>query len=234
MANGVEASFENSEEAALKRLQQYSGKAYDSIQQAIDAGEYLITVYEVITQTSEEYYNSILEEQKEFNKEIEANGELVAKDRNKWTENTKVLSDYVANIEAINKLGFGELITKDMEEFADKARIVVGSTNKVVDALKEQDRVARITSKGFKITEEAAKDFISANAELAKSIALVNGEFFIEQQSLYDLAMAGNTTAQQMIKDQVALTEAVIQGARDRVAALKLEMEALQPKTEHP
>lgn len=210
----------------LNWIENASGEVYKNLDEAREAGWSIAEGLAYGIESAEDYYKRVIIQQRQFNAQIQSGIPLTSEQNAQYQKNNEELNSLVTNSQLASASGLE--LSATMEKYVASATRVLNRTQDVKDELKEQARVQQVVANGFQITKEAAEKLIAANPELAKSIANVNDTLYIEQQALYDLAAAGNTTAQQMIKDQVALTEAVIKAARERVQALKIEVEALQ------
>ena len=202
----------------LSWIENASGEVYKNLEEARQAGWDIAEGLAYGIESAEDYYKRIIIQQRQFNADI-ANGKtLTAEENATYQENNRQLAMLVNNKElAVNA-------TQELDDvynkYAVSATKVLNKSDELTKGLKEQTRTQEIVADGFQITQEAAEKLIAANPELAKSVANVNDAFYMEKQSLYDLAAAGNTVAQQMIKDQIALTEVAIEKTKERIQLL--------------
>lgn len=205
-------------------IQQETGKVYESAQEAIDAGEQIVATYEYVALTAEEYYQNMIADQEALNKKVRDGIELGPEENARWVNNNNTLATYAFNAKiAVEN---GEELEEVQSQIAEKAASANESFTKLNENLIEQDRVARIAADGLEITEEEAQKLITINKDLAVNIGKLNDKFYLERTALYDLARAGNETAQQMVKDQKDRTLANIKAAEDNIKIYETEAEA--------
>lgn len=202
----------------LNWIENASGEVYKNLDEAREAGWSIAEGLAYGIESAEDYYKRVIIQQRQFNAQIQNGIPLTSEQNAQYQKNNEELSNLVTNSQLASASGLE--LSATMEKYVASATRVLNRTQDVKDELKEQARVQQVVANSFQITKEAAEKLIAANPELAKSIANVNDAFYMEKQSLYDLAAAGNTVAQQMIKDQIALTEVAIEKTKERIQLL--------------
>lgn len=209
----------------LDNIAKTRGEVYETVEEAKKAGILITEVFVNVSQTAEEYYGIIVEEQKKFNEQIQNGQELTDEEAAKWNVNNDILVKFVDTMSLASK--HSKDLSKDLIQTGKDASKTVKDFGLLNEQVLEHERVQKIAANGIKITEDAAKSFTVANKNLSSSIGELNGQFYIERDALYSLAAAGNHAAQSLIRSQADATRAALENTKTRIKALIAEQKAM-------
>lgn len=166
-----------------------------------------------------DYINRSIEELNSLNDILNSGQSLVGDQKQKYQELVNVLGEYLTELDAMN-----DGTTLEAAGLDDLRNSLENLLTPAYEIVKQQKAVAE----GFKLTENQAQKLIEKNPELKSSIIEVKDTFYLERDSLIDLASATEELGTVIIDSQTKAALTTKTAVTERLNYLRLEIEAVK------
>lgn len=174
-----------------------------------------------------EKYEKIIELQEDFTKNVLEGAEVTAEEIDEYDKRNTILNQYV---ELLQQLPVEELNDKD-KELIETIIQLSSQYDTVIGKMYSAEASINLLTQGAGLNEVQFKQLIAVYPQLANALTEANGLYILNQESLYDLAAAGDEMARSLIKAQISATENTIANIKQRISMYQTELQALQAYT---
>lgn len=173
--------------------------------------------------SGDDYYEEIINQQEEFVEKVKNNIEVTAEEIELYDERTSEIKKWV---EALESVPYDSLTDAEKNQIK-VGKDLVSNYEDIINTVYNTNDSLNILTKGGNLNEVQFKQLTNVYPNLIDVLEQADGTYRLNEQSLYDLAAAGDSMARSIINNQIAATEATIQSVRDRINAYQQEVTAL-------
>lgn len=175
------------------------------------------------TMSGDDYYAEIIDQQEDFVEKVKNNIEVTTEEIELYDERTSEIKKWV---EALESVPYDSLTDAEKNQIK-VGKDLVSNYEDIINTVYNTNDSLNILTKGGNLNEVQFKQLTNVYPNLIDVLEQADGTYRLNEQSLYDLAAAGDSMARSIINDQIAATEATIQSVRDRINAYQQEVTAL-------
>lgn len=175
------------------------------------------------TMSGDDYYAEIIDQQEDFVEKVKNNIEVTTEEIELYDERTSEIKKWV---EALESVPYDSLTDAERDQI-QVGKELVSNYEDIINTVYNTNDSLQALAKGGSLNEVQFKQLTNVYPKLIDVLEETDGAYRVNEQSLYDLAAAGEESARSLVRSQAEATRQTIAQIQSRINAYQTEIQAL-------